>query len=118
MSDKIKEYLEPGKKNLILIYILYLCIIIAPILPLVGVVFAFANMNHNHKVWRSHYIFAFRTFGFGVLGAVIVMITTFTFVGLFLYILVLVWFVVRSIFALRLLLEDAPHPHPLTFWIK
>jgi uncharacterized membrane protein len=25
MSDDVKEYLDPGKKNLILIYILYLC---------------------------------------------------------------------------------------------
>ena len=56
MNDEIKRYLEPGKKNLILVYILYLGGIIIPILPLIGVVFAFANMNHEDKRWRSHYI--------------------------------------------------------------
>lgn len=43
MSDDIKEYLDPGKKNLILIYVLYLCGIIIPILPIIGVVFAFCQ---------------------------------------------------------------------------
>jgi len=35
MNDEIKRYLEPGKKNLILVYILYLGGIIIPILPVI-----------------------------------------------------------------------------------
>ena len=118
MNDEIKKYIEPGKKNLILVYILYLGGIIIPILPLVGVVFAFANMNHNDERWRSHYIFAFRTSGFGLLGIFVAMITTLIFIGPILYMMIFVWFVVRSIIALQFLLEDSSHPNPLTLWIK
>ncbi len=118
MSDDIKEYLDPGKKNLILIYVLYLCGIIIPILPIIGAVFAFANKNHKNELWRNHYIFAFRTFCFGILGAFVAMITTFIFIGPILYMLVFIWFVVRSIVAMQYLLEGVSHPNPLTFWIK
>ena len=118
MNDEIKRYLEPEKKNLILVYILYLGGIIIPILPVIGVVFAFANMNHDDNRWRSHYIFAFRTFGFGLLGIFVAMITTLIFIGPILYMVVFVWFVVRSIVALQFLLEGSSHPNPLTFWIK
>jgi uncharacterized membrane protein len=118
MNDEIKRYLEPGKKNLILIYISYLCGIILPILPIIGVVFAFANMNHNDARWRSHYIFAFRTFAFGLLGIFVSMITTLIFIGPIVYMVVFVWFVVRSIVGLQFAFEGIGHPNPLTFWIK
>ncbi|MEM6339495.1 MAG: hypothetical protein AAF673_06230 [Pseudomonadota bacterium] len=118
MSDEIKQYLDPGKKNLIFIYILYLCGIIVPILPIVGAVFAFANKTNSNKLYQSHYIFAFRSFCFGIAGAFVAMITTFIFIGPILYMLIFVWFVVRSIVALQYLIEEQPHPNPLTFWIK
>ena len=118
MSNEIKHYLEPGKKNLILIYVLYLCGIIIPILPIIGAVFAFANKADNNKLYRSHYIFAFRSFCFGIIGSFVALITTFIFIGPILYMLILVWFVVRSIVALQYLLEEEAHPNPLTFWIK
>jgi uncharacterized membrane protein len=118
MSEGIKEYLDPGKKNLILIYILYLCGIIAPLLSIVGAVFAFANQNYKNKIWQTHYVFAFRTFIFGLIGFFISIISTLILIGPLIYILVFVWFVVRSIFAIQYLLEDAPHPDPKTFWLK
>lgn len=118
MSEEIKQYLEPGRKNLILIYVLYLCGIIVPILPIIGAVFAFANKTNNSKLYRTHYIFAFRSFCFGMAAAFVAMITTVIFIGPILYMLIFVWFVVRSIVALQYLLEEQPHPNPLTFWIK
>ena len=118
MNDEIKQYLEPGKKNLILIYVLYLCGIIVPILPIIGAVFAFANKADNNELYRTHYVFAFRSFCFGIAGAFIALITTFIFIGPILYMLIFIWFVVRSIVALQYLLEGAAHPNPLTFWIK
>jgi uncharacterized membrane protein len=117
MSDDVEEYLDPGKKNLILIYILYLCGIIIPVLPIVGAVFAFANQGHKKEFWQSHYILAFRTFYIALAAAFVAMITTFV-LGTILYIVIFVWFVVRSIIAMRYLLEESPHPNPLTFWIK
>lgn len=120
MSNEVKHYLEPGKKNLILIYVLYLCGIVVPIFPIIiiGAVFAFANKADNNKLYRSHYIFAFRSFCFGVAGSFVASITTFLFIGPILSMLIFVWFVVRSIVALQYLLEEEAHPNPLTFWIK
>jgi uncharacterized membrane protein len=118
MSDEIKQYLEPGKKNLILIYVLYLSGIIVPILPIIGAVFAFANKAGNNELYRTHYVFAFRSFCFGIAGAFVALITTFIFIGPILYMLIFIWFVVRSIVALQYLLEGQAHPNPLTFWIK
>ncbi len=118
MSEDIKEYLDPGKKNLILVYILYLCGMIAPLLSIVGAVFAFANQNHKNKIWQSHYIFAFRTFGYGLLGFFVGFITTFIFIGLIINVFVFVWFVATSILAVQYLLDNAPHPNPTTFWMR
>ena len=115
MSDEIKQFLDPGKKNLIFIYILYLCGIIVPILPIVGAVFAFVNKTNSNKLHQSHYyIFAFRSFCFAIAVALVAMITTLIFIGPILYMLIFIWFVARSIVALQYLLEEQPHPNTLT----
>ncbi len=118
MSDEIKQYLEPGKKNLILVYALYLIGMIVPILPIVGAVFAYANQVSQNNFLKTHYIFAVRTFLFGIIGFIISLFTMIIFIGPFIYLVVLVWFVVRSIIALQYVIQDAPHPNPTTFWIK
>ena len=118
MSDEIKEYLEPGKKNLILIYILYLCGLLVPILPFIGAVFSFANKNNANNIWRSHYVFAFRTFCFGTLGVFIAVIMPFAFIVPILHVFIFIWFIVRTIVAMQYLFEETAHPNPLTFWIK
>jgi uncharacterized membrane protein len=118
MSDEIKQYLEPGKKNLILIYILYLFGTIGPILPIIGAVFAFANKTNSNNLYSTHYTFAFRSFCLWLCGVLVAMIFTFANIGLLLKILIFVWFIVRSIIALQYLLEKKPHPNPLTLWIK
>lgn len=118
MQDTIKEYLEPGKKNLILIYILFLLGSFIPLLPTIGAILAYANTNHKNLMLQSHYIFAFRTFWLSVIGFCVSFITTFIFIGIILYMLVFVWVVVRSIIALQYVLSDSPHPDPLTLWIK
>lgn len=118
MSDEVKEYLQPGKKNLILVYVLYLSGLLVPILPIIGAVFAYANKTNDNKIWQSHYLFAFRTFLFGIIGSFVAMITIFIFIGPILYMFIFVWFIVRSIVAMQFLLEGSSHPNPLTFWIK
>ena len=118
MSENVKEYLEPGQKNLFLIYILYLSGIILPILPIIGAVFAFAHQNEKNNFLKTHYVFAFRTFVFGMVCAFIAMVTTIIFIGPVLYIMIFVWFIIRSIYAVQYLLSNTPHPNPLSFWIK
>ena len=118
MNDVVKEYLEPGKKNLILIYVLYLLGGFISLLPIIGGAFAYANIAHKDPILQSHYIFAFRTFWLSIVGFVIAFITTLIFIGVIIYMLVFVWVVMRSIIAIQCLLEGAPHPNPSSFWIK
>ena len=118
MHDTIKEYLEPGKKNLLLIYSLYLLGLFIPLLPIIGGVFAYVSTTHKNPILQSHYIFAFRTFWLSIIGFCVAFITTFIFIGIIVYMLVFVWVVVRGIIAIQFLLEGAPHPRPLTLWIK
>ncbi len=118
MNEEIKQYLQPGKKNIILIYICYLGGFMFPILPIVGGAFAYANQLDQNNFLQSHYLFAFRTFCVCMVGFILSFITSLIFIGLILYIIVLVWFVMRSIIALQFLFQNLPHPNPLTFWIK
>lgn len=118
MNKDIKIYLDPGKKNLVLIYVLYLGGVILPLLPIIGAAFAFANQNYKEEIWRGHYIFAFRTFIFGMIGAFIAMITTVVFIGPIIYVLMFTWLVARSIIAIQYILGENPHPNPSSFWIQ
>lgn len=135
MGDIIKEYLEVGKKNIILIYALFLLGLIAPFLPIIGGILAFLNKDTSNKIWQSHYRFAFRTFiapfiawiSITLLLPVFIFITSFIshwlfMVGAFFYMImniaILAWFFVRTIIALQLILTDKTHPNPLTLWIK
>jgi uncharacterized membrane protein len=117
MSEEIKEYLQLGKKNIILVYVLYLCGFVFPIVPFLGGAFAYAGKSHQNRVWQSHYLFAFRTFCICAIGFMLSSMISF-FIAPIIYVIVLVWFVVRSITALQFLFQDLPHPNPLTFWIK
>jgi uncharacterized membrane protein len=47
MRNKINTYLQPGKKNITLIYILYLIGLMNPMTPFVGGVFAYANKSKS-----------------------------------------------------------------------
>ncbi|MBN8511522.1 MAG: hypothetical protein J0L79_00635 [Rickettsiales bacterium] len=126
MNEEIKKYLEPGKKNIILIYILFLCGAVTYLTPIVGGVLAFLNINFKDQKWHSHYVFALRSFIFGLIGMFIATIiafasvtsTVFFFILPFAYTIVYAWFLIRIVIALRFILEDAAHPNPLTFWIK
>ena len=100
MRNKINTYLQPGKHNIILIYVLYLVGLVNPIIPFLGGAFAYGNKSSHNKLWQSHYL----------LKNLILM-------GFVLYIAVFVWLIIRSMFALRFLLQDLPYPNPSTFWI-
>ncbi|MFK7973445.1 MAG: hypothetical protein AB8B66_01090 [Rickettsiaceae bacterium] len=118
MDYQIKQYIQAGKKNLFLIYALYLMWMIIPLLTLIGAVFAYANINHEDNFLRSHYIFSFRTFMVGFFGSIIAAAASLFFIGPIIFIAIFIWCVIRSIFALQFLIANQTHPNPLTFWIK
>lgn len=126
MSDEIKQYLDPGKKNLVLIYVLYLAGIIAPPLALIGAIFAFINGANSSRIYKSHYVFALKSFLISLIVGLITMILSILMVVNILVIVIIpalyaalfLWITARSIIALQYLLADQPHPNPRTFWIK
>ena len=118
MDKHLKEYTESGKKNLIVVYILYLCGVVAPILPLIGVFFAYLNKDKGDNFATSHYVFLFRTFCLGVLGWIVCFIFTFIIIGVVLYFALAVWYVLRVAIGFKYMIEDQVYPNPMTYWIK
>jgi uncharacterized membrane protein len=127
IEKEIRQYFETGKKNLVLVYILYLSVIISPvinqlvislILPFVGAGFSYYNLLCSNKIWQTHYMFAFRTFCFGIVSFFVIKILNIAFLSFVVQGLLFIWIAARSIIALKLLLEEMEHPNPLTFWIK
>jgi uncharacterized membrane protein len=112
MDKEIKKYINAGKTNLIVIYILFLCGVVAPLLPIIGAVFAYINKDIKDRLLASHYTFILRTFCIGFIGIIISMITTIILIGPF------VWFILRIAIGLKYLLNDTGHPNYMTYWIK
>jgi len=118
MDKEIKQYMQAGKKNLTVLYILYLCGVVAPLLPLIGAIFAYVNRDVADRYLATHYTFILRTFCIGLVGIVITFITTIIFIGPILYIALVIWFLLRIIIGFKYLLNDTAHPNCKTFWIK
>ena len=118
MNYDIRPYIETGKKNILLIYICYAGGLLIPILPIIGAAFAYVYRNCQHYIWQSHYLFALRTFCFGIIGLIMSIVMPVIFIGPILYMLVSVLCIVRSIIALQYLRSNLPHPRPLSFWIQ
>ncbi len=117
MDKQLKEYTKSGKKNLIVVYILYLCGIVAPILPLIGVLFAYINKDKGDNFAVSHYVFLFRTFCLSVLAWSICFIFTFI-IGIVLNFILAVWYILRVAIGFKYMIEGQAYPNPMTYWIK
>ena len=118
MNDSVAEYLEANKKNLTIVYVLYLCSIVAPLLSIVGAVFAYIYKNTNNTILSSHYLFLYRTFWISTVMSLISFVTTIVFIGVIIYVLLFVWFIIRVAFGFKCLMNNMAHPNPLTFLIK
>lgn len=118
MDKEIKKYINAGKTNLMVIYILFLCGVVAPLLPIIGAVFAYVNKDIKDGLLASHYTFILRTFCIGFIGIIISMITTIILIGPVLYACLFVWFILRIAIGLKYLLNDTGHPNYMTYWIK
>ncbi len=130
MNNEIKKYTKAGRANLIVIYILFLCGIVAPILPIIGVIFAYKNKEVLDNTLSSHYIFILRTFYIGITGGIIyfcisylgfilfpILVLFFSTRGV-LYTGLLIWYILRIAIGLRYLVNYEPHPNYMTYWIK
>jgi len=110
-------WLEPGKTNLQIIYILYLVsFVISGIPALIGVIMAYINRNKSAEWLDTHYTWLIRTFWIGLLYSFISAILIFVFVGVLLMIAVAVWVIIRCIIGLQALGRGEPIRNPQS-WI-
>jgi len=114
---KLQNICDREKKNLILIYILYLSGALVPLFPLIGVVMAYINKDISEGIFSSHYIYLLRTFYIGFIILVICSMLVFIVEEIFLYALLVVWLVVRVVVGLKNLVDNKPIRNPDTYLI-
>ena len=123
MADEQKStidtagFLEPGKSNLQLIYILYLAGLIVGITPLVGIVLAYMNRGAASGAYESHYAWAIRTFWIGLLYGLLSIVLSILIVGALLAIATVVWWIIRCVVGLRQLGRNEPIKNPQSWLI-
>lgn len=95
------RWLEPGKTNLQVIYVLYLASFVIGITGIVGIVLAHLNSGKSEAWLESHYTWAIRTFWLGLLGALVSGLLMMVMIGMLLMPLVALWIIIRTIVGLQ-----------------
>ncbi|NML74694.1 hypothetical protein HHL25_11215 [Rhizobium sp. S-51] len=112
-----ENWLQPGKLNVQLVYILYLVSFLIGISGLVGLVLAYLNRGKAGGWIESHYTYAIRTFWIGLLYGLVSVVLTFVFVGVLLALGTVVWVVVRCVIGLQKANAGEPIAKPETWWV-
>jgi uncharacterized membrane protein len=98
-----------------IIYVLYLASILIGVTAIVGVVLAYVYKDEAPEWLKTHYQFQIRTFWIMLLYAVICGILCLILIGFLLYLVLLVWWIVRCVKGLSALDRKAAYPNP-TGW--
>jgi uncharacterized membrane protein len=111
------SWLEPGRTNAQIIYILYLAGLVIGISGLVGIVLAYINRGKAEAWVDTHYTFLIRTFWIGLLYALIACVLMLVLIGMFLLFAVAVWFIARCIIGLQAIGRGEPVRNPQSWLI-
>lgn len=95
------RWLEPGKTNVQVIYILYLVGFAIGISSIVGIVMAYINRGKSEAWVETHYTWAIRTFWIGLLYGLISIVLSFILIGFLLMIAVAIWVIIRCVMGLQ-----------------
>ncbi|MBU4529148.1 MAG: hypothetical protein KUA43_17880 [Hoeflea sp.] len=106
------RWLEPGKTNLVVIYILYLASFFIGITGIVGIVLAHLNQGKSEPWLESHYTWVIRTFWIGVAGALVSAVLFVVLIGFLTIFLVAIWIIIRTVIGLQKLTRDEPIDNP------
>jgi uncharacterized membrane protein len=107
--DMVVPYLHPGRENVVLIYVLYLAGLIPAfgVVPIIiGFVMALLNRGTASGVWASHYEYQFRQAAVGLAFAVVSFILMFVLIGFLGFLLLAIWWIVRSVKGLQAASHD------------
>ncbi|MCB1454288.1 MAG: hypothetical protein KDJ43_11640 [Rhizobiaceae bacterium] len=106
------RWLEPGKLNIQVIYILYLAGFVIGISTLVGIVIAHINRGKSEAWIETHYTWAIRTFWIGLLYGFISLVLSVVLIGFVLMLAVAVWIIVRCVIGLQQVGRNEPIKNP------
>lgn len=101
----------PAKTDMAkIVYVLYLVAVISGITAIIGLVLAYVYKDEAPAWLQTHYRFQIRTFWIMVLYAVICGILTWLLIGLLLYVVLAIWWVVRCVKGLAALDRKEAYP--------
>lgn len=109
---QVEGWLEPGKSNVQLIYVLYLVGFVIGISAIVGIVLAHLNRGKSEPWIETHYRWAIRTFWLALLGGFISLLLIVIGIGVILMFATAVWVVVRCIVGLQAVGRNEPIRNP------
>lgn len=116
-TSPAESWLDPGRNNVQLIYILYLVGFVVGITPLVGIVFAYVNRGKSEPWVETHYTWAIRTFWIAFLGGIVSLVLAIVLVGFLLMIAIAIWMIVRCVVGLQAVNRGDPIKNPQSWWI-
>lgn len=93
-----------------IVYVLYLVAVITGVTALIGLIMAYVYKDQAPQWLQTHYQFQIRTFWIMILYAVICAILTWFLIGLLLYLVLAVWWIVRCVKGLAVLDRKEPYP--------
>jgi uncharacterized membrane protein len=113
MTDPTQISIEPKDSgNANLIYILYLISLVLGITAIVGVIMAYIGKDQAPEWLQSHYNNQINIFWKGLLYSVISIILTVVIIGILMLLVVLIWYIVRTVKGMQALSRGEPYPNP------
>jgi uncharacterized membrane protein len=94
-----------------IIYVLYLIGVVTGITMIIGVVMAYIYKDDSPEWLRTHYNAQIRIFWIGILYSVIAGILTVVLIGILLFFVIAVWWIVRCVKGLKYLDQRQPYPN-------
>lgn len=111
------RWLEPGKVNVQVIYVLYLVAFAVGITAIIGVVLAYLNRSKGAPWLQTHYTWAIRTFWIALLFSAISALLMVLLIGFLGFIATAVWIVVRCVVGLQRAAREEPISNPESWMI-
>ena len=110
-------WLDPGPKNVQLIYVCYIAGFVVGITTLIGIVLAYLNRGKATGWVQTHYTWAIRTFWIGLLYGLISVLLMFVVIGILTGLATAVWMIVRIVIGLQAVGKGEPIKNPQSWMI-
>jgi len=108
MNDIQNQGFSTNSGHAKIVYFLFLASLVFGITALIGIVMAYMNQQDAESWLKTHYQYQIRTFWIGIIFAFIASILMFVGIGYILFVVLVVWVIVRCVKGLKAI--DAKQP--------